>query len=206
MKKILMVAMTLIIATSFVFAGDKYQKMAKKTAKSMTSGKKEPAWMVAPSAKPLEFQLEKKYRMEDEMNDEGERKWMIEEGRSVAENYEMAKKQALSMAIENLAHTIQSSVAEKIEKNGGNQAIAPDDAATALKMVMSNTQWIQNTIGKVTTLVECYQRLPNKNYCVSVTIAYNERRATDASKQALREALEKEGKLLSSQIDKVVNF
>ncbi len=205
MKKFITVAMALIIATSTVFAVN-YAKRAKQQAKQMSSGKKEPAWMVAPSAKPLEMQLEKRYTMEDEMTDEGEPKWMIEEGMAVAETYEMAKKQALSMAIENLAHTIQSTVAEKIEKSGGNQSLGPDEAATALKMVMSSTQWIANTIGKVTPIVECYQRLPNKNYNVSITIAYNEKRATEASKKALREELEKEGKLLSSQIDKVVDF
>ncbi len=201
----MMVAMAIIVATSTVFAVD-YEKRAKKQAKAMTSGKKEPAWMVSPSAKPLDMQLEKKFRMEDEMNDEGEPKWLFSDGMSVAENYEMAKKQALSMAIENLAHTIQSSVAEQIEKSGGNQSLGPDEAASALKMVMASTQWITNTIGKVTTVVECYQRLPNKNYNVSVTIAYSEKRAKDGAKQGLREALEKEGKLLNSQIDKVVNF
>ena len=205
MKKLLMVAMALLVATSTIFA-DNYEKRAKKQAKEMTSGKKEPAWMVAPSAKPLDMQLERKFRMEDEMNEEGEPKWMIADGMSVAENYEMAKKQALSMAIENLAHTIQSSVAEQIEKSGGNQSLGPDEAATALKMITASTQWITNTIGKVTTVVECYQRLPNKNYNVSVTIAYSEKRAKDGAKQGLRDALEKEGKLLNSQIDKVVNF
>lgn len=206
MKKLMMVAIAIIVATGSVFAADKYEKMAKKTAKEMTSGKKEPAWMVAPSAKPLEMQLEKKYRMEDELNEEGESKWIMSEGRAIAEVYELAKKQALSMAIENLAHTIQSSVAEQIEKSGGNKSLGPDEAASAMKMVTASTQWITNTIGKVTILVECYQRLSNKNYNVSVTIAYSEKRAMDGAKQALRDALEQEGKLLNSQIDKLVDF
>lgn len=205
MKKFLMAAMAIIIATSSIFAADMYEKKAIKKAKEMTSGKKEPAWMVAPGAQPLEMQLAKNYRMQDEMTDEGEPKWIMAEAMSIAENYDFAKTQALTMAIQELARKIQTTIATEIKTAGGNKQLGPDDAATALEVTMSGTQWVTNTIGKVVTVVECYQILPNRNRNVSITIAYNEKRATDMAKQALRDELIKEGKEIGKQLEQFLN-
>ena len=204
MKKLMMVAMAFIVAASSICAADMYEKNAKKAAKEMTSGKKEPVWMVAPGAQPLEMQLAKSFRMQDELNDEGEPKWIMAEAMSIGENYDGAKMQALTLSIQQLAQKIQTSVATELKTEGGNQQLGADEAATALKTVMSSTQWVTNTIGKVITVVECYQILPNKNRNVRVIIAYNEKKAKDNAKKALREELIKEGHEISAQMDKLL--
>lgn len=201
-----MVAMALIVAVCSVSAADIYVKKANKEAKQMKSGKKEPAWMVAPGDQPLEMQLAKSYRMKDEMTDDGEEKWIMAEAMSVGENYDGAKMQALTLAIQQLAQKIQTSVAAEIKSAGGNKQLGADDAATALETVMGSTQWITNTIGKVTTVVECYQILPNKSRNVRVVIAYNEKRAKEGAKKALREELSKEGSEISDKLDKLLGF
>ena len=204
MKKLMMVAMAFIIATSSVFAADMYEKKANKVAKEMKSGKKESAWMVAPGGQPLEMQLAKSYRMKDELTDEGEPKWIMAEAMSVAESYDFAKTQAMTMAIQSLAQQIQTTIAAEITTTGGNKQLGPEEAATALQVVMSGTQWVTNTIGKVVPVVECYQILANKNRNVSVTIAYSEKRAVNGAKQALREELLKKGQELSVELDQLL--
>ena len=197
--------MALIVATSVAFAADSIEKKAKKVAKEMTSGKKEPAWKVAPGALPLEMQLEESYRMELERNDEGEKKWIIGRAMSIGENYDGAKMQALTLAIQNIAQQVQTTVAAQIETAVGNKQLAPDEAATATETVLGGTQWIANTIGKVTKVVECYQILPNKNRNVSLVVAYSERKAMDNAKKALREELLKEGHEISNKLDNLLS-
>ncbi len=204
MKKLLLVAMTLIIATGVCFSADKYEKRAKKEAKQMMSGKKEPAWQVAPGKQPLDMQLAKAYRMEEEMTDEGEQKWIIGTAMSVGENFDGAKMQATTLAIQEIARTIQTMVAAEFKSDGGNKQLGSDDAATAIQTVMGGTQWVMNTIGRTIPVVECYQILPNKNKNVRITIAYNEKTARDRAKKALREELIKQGVEINGKLDTIL--
>ena len=199
MKKLLMVAMALIVATSGIFAADKYDKQAAKEAKQRAKD----GWMVAPGAQPLEMQLAKSYRMHDEMTDDGEPKWIIGSAMTVGENYDGAKLQAMSLAINNIAQQLQTAVASEINNNVANSQLGADEAATVTKTVMGGTQWIANTIGKVITVVECYQILPNKNRNVLIEVAYSEKKARESVKQALRKELEKEGEDILKAADKI---
>ncbi len=213
MKKLMMVAMAVIVAMSSVYAADDFAKRAKKEAKLMKSGKdagntdKIP-WAVAPGVLPLEMQLEEEYRMRKEKNDEGEKKWIFAGQMSIGENYDGAKMQALTLAINELAQQIQTTVANQITTAGGNLQgggeLPKDEAATALKTVMGSTQWITNTISRVNIIVECYQILRNKNYRVRLTIAYNEKKALDGAKKSLRDELLKEGQELSKEMNKLL--
>ncbi|MBR1786570.1 MAG: hypothetical protein IJ756_05345 [Paludibacteraceae bacterium] len=202
MKKILMVAITLIIAIGTCFSADKYEKRAKQVAKQMQSGKKEPAWQVAPGKQPLDMQLEKSYRMEDETTDDGELKWIIGTATSVGENFDGAKMQATTLAIQEIARLLQTTVAAEIESAGGNKQLEPGEAATAMETTMGGSQWIMNTIGRTIPVVECYQTLPNKNINVRVIIAYNVKTAKERAKKALREELIKQGVEINSRMEK----
>lgn len=194
-----MAAMALIVATGCIFAADMYEKKAAKEAKSMAKQ----GWTVAPGAQPLEMQLTKSYRMQDEVNEEGEAKWIIGSATTVGENYDGAKMQAMTLAINNIAQQIQTTVAAKIENNVANNQLGADEAATVTKSVMGGTQWITNSIGKVITVVECYQILPNKNRNVRIVIAYSEKKAREGIKQSLRKELEKEGDDMLKALDKI---
>lgn len=205
MKKLMMVAMAIIVATGACFSADKFEKRAKKEAKQMMSGKKEPAWQVAPGKQPLDMQLAKAYRMEEELTDEGEPKWIIGTAMSIGENFDGAKMQATTLAIQEIARSIQTTVAAEIQSTGGNQQLAADEAATAVKMVLGGSQWIMNTIGRTIPVVECYQILPNKNKNVRITIAYNVKIANERAKKALREELVKQGVEISEKLENFLN-
>ena len=223
MKKVLFVAMALLIACSASFAQDakeimkerqEIKKMAKKelSARVDKATKKEAkrlakeGWVVSPGALPLEKQLQRSYEMEYQYDDLGFPKYIMANAQSIAENYDAAKTAATSLAITDLAGQIQTEVAALVENTVANQQLAAEDAVSISETVMSSKNLISQSIGRTIVVVECYRVLKNKNREVMVRIAYNGEMAKQAAKQAVREELEKKGEKLHEQLDKVLGF
>ena len=223
MKKVLFVALTMLIACTASFAQDAkeirkerqiIQKMAKKelTAKVDKTTKKEvkrlvkEGWVVSPGALPLEKQLQRSFLMEMEYDDNLFPKYIMANAQSIAENYDAAKTAATSLAITNLAGQIQTEVTAVIENTVANKQLAAEEAASISDTVMSSKNLISQSIGRTIAVVECYRVLPNKNREVMVRIAYNGEMAKQAAKKAVREELEKKGDNLHEQLDKVLGF
>ena len=223
MKKVLFVAMAMLIACSASFAQDakeimkerqEIKKMAKKelSARVDKATKKEAkrlakeGWVVSPGALPLEKQLQRSYEMEYQYDDLGFPKYIMANAQSIAENYDAAKTAATSLAITNLAGQIQTEVAALVENTVANQQLAAEDAVSISETVMSSKNLISQSIGRTIVVVECYRVLKNKNREVMVRIAYNGEMAKQVAKQAVREELEKKGEKLHEQLDKVLGF
>ena len=223
MKKVLFVAIALLIACSANFAQDakeimkerqEIKKMAKKelSARVDKATKKEAkrlakeGWVVSPGALPLEKQLQRSYEMEYQYDDLGFPKYIMANAQSIAENYDAAKTAATSLAITNLAGQIQTEVAALVENTVANQQLAAEDAVSISETVMSSKNLISQSIGRTIVVVECYRVLKNKNREVMVRIAYNGEMAKQVAKQAVREELEKKGEKLHEQLDKVLGF
>ena len=223
MKKVLFVAMALLIACSASFAQDakeimkerqEIKKMAKKelSARVDKATKKEAkrltkeGWVVSPGALPLEKMLQRSYEMEYQYDDLGFPKYIMANAQSIAENYDAAKTAATSLAITNLAGQIQTEVAALVENTVANQQLAAEDAVSISETVMSSKNLISQSIGRTIVVVECYRVLKNKNREVMVRIAYNGEMAKQVAKQAVREELEKKGEKLHEQLDKVLGF
>lgn len=223
MKKVLFVAMALLITCSASFAQDakeimkerqEIKKMAKKelSARVDKATKKEAkrlakeGWVVSPGALPLEKQLQRSYEMEYQYDDLGFPKYIMANAQSIAENYDAAKTAATSLAITNLAGQIQTEVAALVENTVANQQLAAEDAVSISETVMSSKNLISQSIGRTIVVVECYRVLKTKNREVMVRIAYNGEMAKQVAKQAVREELEKKGEKLHEQLDKVLGF
>ena len=223
MKKVLFLAMAMLVACSASFAQDakeimkerqEIKKMAKKelSARVDKATKKEAkrlakeGWVVTPGALPLEKQLQRSYEMEYQYDDLGFPKYIMANAQSIAENYDAAKTAATSLAITNLTGQIQTEVAALIENTVANQQLTAEDAVSISETVMSSKNLISQSIGRTIVVVECYRVLKNKNREVMVRIAYNGEMAKQAAKQAVREELEKKGEKLHEQLDKVLGF
>ena len=223
MKKVLFVALTMLIACSTSFAQDakeimKERKAVQKMARQELAAKVDKAtkkeakrlakegWVVSPGALPLEKQLQRSYEMEYQYDDLGFPKYIMANAQSIAENYDAAKTAATSLAITNLAGQIQTEVAALVENTVANQQLAAEDAVSISETVMSSKNLISQSIGRTIVVVECYRVLKNKNREVMVRIAYNGEMAKQAAKQAVREELEKKGDKLHEQLDKVLGF
>jgi hypothetical protein len=226
MKKIMMVAMALIVACTASFAENKSEqkeirkerqeirKLAKKelTAKVDKVTKKEAkrlkkeGWNVKPGALPMEKQLERAYLMQYEYEENLFPKYIMGEASSVGESYDAAKTAAISLAITNLAGQIQTEVTALVENTVGNRQMSADDAASIVETVMASKNLISQSIGRTIPVVEVYRINKKRNNEVLVRLAYNSEMAREAVKKAVREELEKKGENLHEQLDKVLGF
>lgn len=225
MKKLMMVAMSLIMACTAVLAAPsdakqirKERQEIKKLAKQELTSRvdkvtrkeakrlKEEGWVVSPGALPLEKQLERAYTMEYEYDENLYPKYIMANAQSIGENYDAAKTAATSLAITNLAGQIQTEVTALIENTVANQQLSADDAASISETVMASKNLISQSIGRIIVVVECYRILNNKNREVMVRIAYNGDMAKEAAKKAIRQELEQKGQNLHEQLDTVLGF
>lgn len=225
MKKLMMVAMSLIMVTSVSFAETSTQKEIRKERQEIRklakaelkqrvdkSVKKEAkrlakeGWNVKPGALPLEKQLERSYLMQYEYDDNLFPKYIMGEASSVGENYDAAKTVATSLAITNLAGQIQTEVTALIENTVGNKQLSAEEAASITETVMSSKNLISQSIGRTVPVMECYRINSKKNNEVLVRIAYNAEMAKEAAKKAVRAELEQKGNNLHEQLDKVLGF
>lgn len=225
MKKLMMVAMSLIIACGAAFAQQsdakqirKERQEIKKLAKQELTSRvdkvtrkeakrlKKEGWVVSPGALPLEKQLERSYMMEYEYDENLFPKYIMANAQSIGENYDAAKTAATSLAITNLAGQIQTEVTALIENTVANRQLAAEDAASLTESVMASKNLISQSIGRTIVVVECYRVLKNKNREVMVRIAYNGDMAKEAAKKAIRQELEQKGKNLHEQLDQVLGF
>ena len=223
MKKVLFFAMAMLVACTASFAQDAkeimkerqaVQKLAKKEleAKVGKTTKKEAkklakeGWDVVPGALPMTKQLERKYTMEMEYDENLFPKYIIATAQSVGENYDAAKTAATSIAMTNLAGQIQTEVTALIENTVANKQLAPEEAASVVESVMASKNLISQSIGRVITVVELVRQLDNKNTVVQIHIAYNGAMAKEAAKKAVRQDLESKGQKLHDQLDKALGF
>ena len=225
MKKLMMVAMSLIMVASVSFAEtstqkeirkerqeirklakaelkQKVDKSVKKEAKRLTKE----GWGVKPGALPLEKQLERSYLMQYEYDENLFPKYIMGEASSIGESYDAARTAALSLAITNLAGQIQTEVTTLIENTVANRQLTPEKAASISETVMASKNLISQSIGRTIPVIECYRINSKKNNEVLVRIAYNAEMAKEAAKKAVREELEKKGNNLHEQLDNVLGF
>lgn len=225
MKKIMTVAMTLIVACGFAFAETSTQKeiykerkeirkLAKKELNARVDNvvKKEAkklakeGWLVKPGALPLEKQLERVYLMQYEYDENLFPKYLMGEASSVGGNYDAAKTAAISLAITNLAGQIQTEVAALVENTVGNKQLSAEDAASITETVMSSKNLISQSIGRTIPVMECYRINSKKNNEVLIRLAYNSDMAKEAARKAVRQELEQKGENLHEQLDKVLGL
>ncbi len=223
MKKLIMVAMALIVACSAAMAQDakelrkereEIRKMAKSELKAKVdkNTKKEAkrlakeGWQVKPGTLPMEKQLERAYLMQYEYDENNFPKYIMGEASSVGENYDAARTAATSLAITNLAGQIQTEVSALVENTVANKQLTPDEAASITESVLASKNLISQSIGRTIPVMECFRITKNKNNEVLIRIAYNAEMAKAAAKKAVREDLEKKGENLHEQLDKALGF
>lgn len=226
MKKLMMVAMAVIVACSASLAqsvsdAKQYQKehqaikqMTKKelNEKSSKAAKKEAkklakaGWDVTPGMLPLEKQLDEAYSMQLQRDENGFPKYIMGSAQSIGESLDAAKTAALALAINDLAGKIQTEVTAMTENTVGNKQLSPNEAASIVEVVQSSKNLISQSIGRTIPAMECYRTLKNGNTEYQVRIAYNVALAKAAAKKVIREELEKKGQDLHDQLDKVLGF
>lgn len=175
----------------------KVSKDAKKNAKQL----KKEGWKVNPGTLPLERQLDRAYGLRYEFTDENLPKYIIGEGKSVAEAYDAAKMQATEAAKQNLASQIQSELTAEIKSTIANNQLSPDEAASVVEVINASRSLISQSIGRIIPLVEAYRPLENKNVEVMVQIAYDAENIKKSAKQAIRNDMKKRGNEMHKKLE-----
>ena len=221
MKKVFFIIMTMLIACNISFAQTSVEiirerqrlvKQAKKELEAKVSKDirkeakrlKKGGWVVSPGALPLEKQLERSYLMQYEYDENLFPKYIMASAQSIGENYDAAKNTATSLAKTNLAEQIQTEVTVLIENIVTNQQLASEDALSLTETIKTSKSLINQCIGHVVTVVECYRVLDNKNREVLIRIAYDGKMAKEAAKRVLRRELERKGEKLRKELDQAL--
>ncbi len=213
MKKILIPVFALLTLVSTVNAQtDKKEAKKALKEKAMKSARKEAkeyekdGWYIQPGSLPLDKQIEKAWLKQDEENDKGFPAFYVGVGNSVAGTQSAAKIQAQSIAKQDLAGKISSSMAAIIETNIGTQQLTAEDAATIQETVSASTEIIAQKLGSVITLTELYRKVNANNIECNLRLAYSQEMANEEAKKAIKKELESKTTIAREKLDKIMNF
>ena len=184
---------------------DLSQKASRDAAKEAKQYKKE-GWIVAPGTLPLERQLDRAYQLQIQLDENGYDKYVKGEAQSIAATYDAAKMQALELAKQNMASTIQTQITTIIDNNVANAQLAREQAESITQTVAASKSLIAQDIGRVMAVVEVYREKKQKNKEVRVVVFYNAEMALQSAKKAIRSKLEEKGEKLSEQLEKALGF
>ncbi len=180
----------------------KATKAARKEAKRL----KKAGWEPVVGGLPIEKQLDRSYMMEYELDDKGYPKYIIGTAESVGQNYAAAQRAATEVAKIDLAGKIQTEMTALVEATVSNQELAPEEAASIAEVITASKNLISQSIGRVVTVVELRQVLPNKNQRVMVRLAYNSDMAKEAAAKVVKKELENKGVNLHGKLDKMLGL
>ncbi|MGM9831007.1 MAG: hypothetical protein ACI3Z5_03195 [Paludibacteraceae bacterium] len=225
MRKILMVAMSLIIAsTTVVMAQDakeirKERKEVARLAKSELKAKaskdarkeakklEKEGYTIFPGDLPLAKQLDRSYAMEYEyvQNAAGSivPKYLVGRGMATGENYSAAQNAAVQLALQYVAGLAEIDITTLTETTLANQE---SSVATSLAEVVSSSKNIvAKKIGEVTPVVTL-RKQGKHDVTVLVRVVYDRNTVLQTYKQTIREELQKKGDDLHKQLDNLLGF
>jgi molybdopterin synthase catalytic subunit len=181
---------------------EKSIKSARKEAKEYEKA----GWYVQPGSLPLDKQIEKAWLKQNEETDKGFPAFYVGAGNAVSGTQSAAKIQASSIAKQDLAGKISSSIAAIIETNIGTQQLTAEDAATIQETVSASTEIIAQKLGSVVTLTELYRKVNANNIECNLRLAYSQEMANEEAKKAIKKELEQKTNIAREKLDQIMNF
>lgn len=225
MKKLMMVAMALIIAVSgTMYAQDakEIRKQRKEVARLAKSEMKDRAskdarkeakklekegWVIFPGDLPLAKQLDRSYIMEYEyvQNAAGSivPKYLVGRGMAIGENYSAAQNAAVQLALQYVAGLAEIDITTLTETTLANRE--SDVVASVAEVVSASKNIVAKKIGEVAPIVTLHKDGKNE-VSVLVRVVYDRNTVMKAYKETIREQLEEKGDKLHDQLDEVLGF
>lgn len=191
------ISSNLVTTEAQVLSEKKIAKLAKTEAKQM----KKQGWMVNPGTLPMVQQLQNAYTKRYELDQDGYPKYIVGEGKSVAEAYDAAKLQANERAKQEIASKTQTELVSEINSTVGNEQLSPEEAASVVEVIEASKSVIVQSIGRIIPLMETHRVLANKNIEVLVQVAYDSENIKKAAKRAIRDEMKKRGNDMHKKLD-----
>lgn len=225
MKRIMMVAMALLIAVSgALYAQDakEVRKQRKEIARLAKSELKEKAsrdarkeakklekegWIIFPGDLPMAKQLDRSYAMEYEyvQNEAGSivPKYLVGRGLATGENYSAVQNAAVELAKLYVAGLAEIDITALTEATLANQE--RNQNASLAEVITASKSIVAKKIGEVTPVVTLRKEKKGQ-VSVLVRVVYDRNTVLKAYKETIREELEKKGVKLHDQLDKALGF
>ena len=226
MKKLLMVAMALIMAVSgSVYAQDakEIRKQRREVARVSKAERKERAskearkeakklekegWTVFPGDLPMAKQLDRSYEMEFEYVENAAGsivpKYLVGRGMATGENYSAAQNAAVELAKQYVAGLAEIEVTTLTETTLSNQENTT--ATSFAEVVSASKNIVSKKIGEVAPIVTLRKEEKKKYVTVLVRVVYDRNTILKTYKETIREELAKKGEKLHDQLDKALGF
>jgi hypothetical protein len=116
-------------------------------------------------------------------------KYIKGDAMSIGEVYDAAKRQALELAILNLASTIEKNITDLIDNRVANGQLGQGEAVSLAQTVSGSKNIVSKRLQRLVPVVECYRTLSNKNVEVRVVVFYDYKTAQKVAADALKKEI-----------------
>ncbi len=182
----------------------KPSKDAKKQAKQRTKD----GWEV-PGGSSMASQFTRAQLMRQELmaNDAGEpvARYILHEATVTSGSGSVGYSSARAQCQAEIASMLETKIAAAMKRKQDNAQNSAIDATTVDKFHERGRAITDATLSMMTPVVHIYRVLPNNNYQVQVTVAYDKKVMKKQMKRQLAEELEAEGDGLDSELDGIVD-
>ena len=169
----------------FKFA--KVSRDTKKEAKKFTKD----GFVVFPGNLPIQNQLDKSFRMQNEVDEEGFPRWIISNGSSVGQTQAAAEMQAVELAKNRLVGLLETNMRAVIESDVSNNQLNKTDAASITQTIEVSANRVAKKLQRVNTMFKVYRNV-KKNTEVQVLIGYSYDLAAKAMMDEMKLILKEE--------------
>ena len=225
MKKILMIAVSLIMACGATYAQDakeimkerrtiqklakselneKATKDARKEAKRLTKE----GFVVFAGDLPLAKQLDRSYMMEYEYIQSAAGsivpKYLVGRGMATGDAYNAVQNDAIAVAKDYVAGLAQIDITSITEITLANRSEAVKTSFA--EVVSASKNIVSKRLGEVLPVVTIFKESNKHEITVAVRVVYDRNTALQTYKEVIREELEKKGNKLHEELDQVLGF
>lgn len=180
----------------------KADKDSQKTAKDLIKN----GWKVMPGKLPLEKQIQESRYAEIDETETGEKRFFVGTHQAIGGNYSAAKQIADSRAHAELAQSVYSVIAKKIEDQVASTDYGDGDLETIDEFVTANKTIISAQLSGITPVLEIYREAPKSKYEVMVAVKIDAEKALKMAKQGLHKALKQKSDKLAADLDAILPY
>ena len=154
---------------------------------------------------PINQQLDKSYRMQNEADDSGFPMWIIATGSSVGSTQAAADMQAMELGKSRLVGLIETNFRAVVENTVSNNQISSTEAVSVTKSIEVSANRVSKKLGMIVPVVKIYRMTGENKYEVQVQLAYNYELARKLMEAELRMEFEKESDDVRKKYEQFLN-
>jgi hypothetical protein len=154
---------------------------------------------------PINQQLDKSYRMQNEADESGLPMWIIATGSSVGSTQAAADMQAMELGKSRLVGLIETNFRAVVENTVANDQLSSTESVSVTKSIEVSANRVSKKLGMIVPVVKIYRMTGENKYEVQVQLAYNYELARKLMQAELRMEFEKESEDVRKKYEQFLN-